>query len=52
MTDLPPALDAFMRIYVAPPPRLPPSGRAIPAHLLGQSPTVWRPTPGNTEPPF
>jgi hypothetical protein len=49
MTDLPPALDAFLRMYVAPPLRLPP---AVPAHLLGQSPTVWRPTPGNTEPPF
>jgi len=45
MTDLPPALDAFLRMYVAPP-------RAIPAHLLGQSPTVWRPTPGNETPPF
>jgi hypothetical protein len=52
MTDLPPALDAFLRMYVAPPPRATPAGRVTPAHLLGQSPTVWRPTPGNETPPF
>jgi hypothetical protein len=51
MTDLPPALDAFLRMYVAPPPRYVPPP-AIPSHLLGQSPTVWRPTPGNETPPF
>jgi hypothetical protein len=52
MTDLPPALDAFLRMYVAPPRYVAPPLRAIPAHLLGQSPTVWRPTPGNETPPF
>lgn len=48
MTDapLPPPLAAFLRVWIAPPPR------AVPAHLLGQSPTVWRPTPGDEEPPF
>ena len=29
-----------------------PQPPATPAHLLGQSPTVWRPTPGNETPPF
>ena len=45
---LPPSMDHALRLIgvIA---RQPP---AIPAHLLGQSPTVWRPTPGNTEPPF
>lgn len=48
---IPIALDLALRQIgvVAPRPEQMP---AIPAHLLGQSPTAWRPTPGNTEPPF
>ena len=49
MTTLPAPLAAFLREIGLDRPAPPP---AVPAHLLGQSPTVWRPTPGNTEPPF
>jgi hypothetical protein len=42
--SLPPDLSVFLNRYVSRP--------RDTSHLRGESPTVWRPTPGNETPPF